>query len=533
MRRLLRSAPRGAAAFTVSSGAASAAGAAGAAAVRVGVRGPTDEEWARAEYRAWRLGAALPHAASARQEEHIGSTTSSSSQIGSRPTDARVLLSDPFHEKGGHAVEAPAIVQSAPASFRPDFKRVEELPGGAPLVDKTATCRVEAEFTDFVLVGSGGFANVFRVASRLDGRNYALKVQRCRALTDEIQEARCMASLPPHPSLVRYHTAWIDDARCARLDAVEAAGEESDEESEEEEEGDGDSTLDVQCVARRGSTPPAAPLRLFIQMEYCDAPTLQAVLQRECETGVRAPPQVRWRWVGAIADALSVLHERGWAHLDIKPANIFCTADGAAKLSDFGLALPNMAGGAAQQEEEAAEGCNGWTSNGWLPGSGRWHEGKAVSSAAGGGGTRMYAAPEVVQGGGACAASDLYSLGVVVAEVHGGFNTAMERAIVVSALAATAADGKRTTGAALRCQEATPLALQLLQPIPTARPRATEVRSFADGRAASHAAAQAASPPSRDAEIMARDDEIARLHALLAAATSHAPTATRAAVMAA
>jgi len=324
MRRLLRSAPRGAAAFTVSSGAASAAGAAGAAAVRVGVRGPTDEEWARAEYRAWRLGAALPHAASARQEEHIGSTTSSSSQIGSRPTDARVLLSDPFHEKGGHAVEAPAIVQSAPASFRPDFKRVEELPGGAPLVDKTATCRVEAEFTDFVLVGSGGFANVFRVASRLDGRNYALKVQRCRALTDEIQEARCMASLPPHPSLVRYHTAWIDDARCARLDAVEAAGEESDEESEEEEEGDGDSTLDVQCVARRGSTPPAAPLRLFIQMEYCDAPTLQAVLQRECETGVRAPPQVRWRWVGAIADALSVLHERGWAHLDIKPANIFC-----------------------------------------------------------------------------------------------------------------------------------------------------------------------------------------------------------------
>jgi len=75
--------------------------------------------------------------------------------------------------------------------------------------------------------------------------------------------------------------------------------------------------------------------------------------------------------------------------------------------------------------------------------------------------------------------------------------------------------------------------LQLLQPFPTARPRATEVRSFADGRAASHAAAQAASPPSRDAEIMARDDEIARLHALLAAATSHAPTATRAAVMAA
>lgn len=196
MRRLLRSAPRGAAAFTVSGGAA---GAAGTAAVRVGARGPTDEEWARVEYRAWRLGAALPHAASARQEEPIGNT---SSQIGSRPTDARVLLSDPFREKGGLAAEAPAIVQSAPASFRPDFKRVEGLPGapGAPVVDKTATCRVEAEFTDFVLVGSGGFANVFRAESRLDGRNYALKVQRCRALTNEIQARG--SSLPPshHPT---------------------------------------------------------------------------------------------------------------------------------------------------------------------------------------------------------------------------------------------------------------------------------------------------------------------------------------------
>jgi len=138
-----------------------------------------------------------------------------------------------------------------------------------------------------------------------------------------------------------------------------------------------------------------------------------------------------------------------------------------------------------------------------------------------GAGTRLYAAPELTCGHGVSCASDIFSLGVLAAEVHGGFTTAMERCVVVSALVAEAAardaSGDPLSGGGavprLQCDHAVALVLQLLRPEPTARPTADDVRrsvSMQEGGTAVGAS------EAYDA-LQAKDKEIAMLRALLAA----------------
>jgi serine/threonine-protein kinase len=72
----------------------------------------------------------------------------------------------------------------------------------------------------------------------------------------------------------------------------------------------------------------------YIAMEYVDGPTLDQVLSE-------ATPLAAERMFGILAQtavALDYAHSKGIVHRDIKPANIMLSADGTAKIADFGIA---------------------------------------------------------------------------------------------------------------------------------------------------------------------------------------------------
>jgi serine/threonine-protein kinase len=122
----------------------------------------------------------------------------------------------------------------------------------------------------------------------------------------------------------------------------------------------------------------------YIAMEYVDGPTLDQVLGE-------AQPLSPERMFGILAQtavALDYAHSKGIVHRDIKPANIMLTADGTAKIADFGIA-----------KITAAENL---TLTGAIVG------------------TPHYMSPEQVQGQGVDGRSDQFSLAVIAYEMLTG-----------------------------------------------------------------------------------------------------------------
>ena len=128
----------------------------------------------------------------------------------------------------------------------------------------------------------------------------------------------------------------------------------------------------------------------FIVMELVSGETLAQRLK----AGSLPVPEVAGLGM-QIAEALGAAHESGVLHRDLKPANIVLTARGRVKVLDFGLAKLVQSG-----VDSAAT---------TLP-----TVGDAVA------GTLAYMAPEVLLGEEVDAASDLFSLGVVLYEMATG-----------------------------------------------------------------------------------------------------------------
>ena len=118
----------------------------------------------------------------------------------------------------------------------------------------------------------------------------------------------------------------------------------------------------------------------FLALQYCPGGTLDQLL---LEKG-RLPKERASALVLDVAEGLAYTHDRSVLHRDVKPANVFLTVEGRAKLGDFGTGI--------FLAEDTTDRV----------------------------GTAFYMAPEIFEGGRATKRSDIYSLAVLAYEVLSG-----------------------------------------------------------------------------------------------------------------
>ncbi|KAM7521501.1 hypothetical protein LguiA_011403 [Lonicera macranthoides] len=148
--------------------------------------------------------------------------------------------------------------------------------------------RYRTDFHEIEKIGNGNFSTVFKVLKRIDGCKYAVKKSTKQLHQDTerrkaLMEVQALAALGSHENIVGYYTSWFENEQ------------------------------------------------LYIQMELCDQ-SLSIHRSSKLWTEREALEAMH-----QIAKALQFIHERGIAHLDVKPDNIY-VKNGIYKLGDFGCA---------------------------------------------------------------------------------------------------------------------------------------------------------------------------------------------------
>jgi eukaryotic-like serine/threonine-protein kinase len=121
----------------------------------------------------------------------------------------------------------------------------------------------------------------------------------------------------------------------------------------------------------------------YIAMEYLEGRSLKTIIQQEAPL----EPDRAIDLIIQVLRAARFAHRRGIIHRDLKPHNVIVDADGRAKVTDFGI---------------ARAGASDMTQTGSIMG------------------TAQYLSPEQAQGHSVSAASDIYSIGIMLYELLTG-----------------------------------------------------------------------------------------------------------------
>ncbi|VDD89047.1 unnamed protein product [Enterobius vermicularis] len=363
----------------------------------------------------------------------------------------------------------PAIVEAVPTvdqSLALSFHLCSFVLATEIRFSPLATSRYKADFRELELIGKGGFGKVYKVQSRIDNRQYAVKkisflLRKEEPMIKAISEVRTLASLQ-HKNIVRYFCAWAEldlegsagerhlqikevgttDSSSVHVsppdeiqegdDDVSAHGESflvpvsnnplkegrfwntSDDESNSVEDCNKSSSSSSTssavssadskaCVVYRSEVIPR--VTVYVQMELCTR-TLDDYFKARREVDQAFNENV----ISHLASALTYIHKQNIIHRDIKPCNLFLCDRSPdyprVLLGDFGLACrdTNIDEG---YETKQIDRC-----------STKYHSANV--------GTVMYSAPEQSS---SCydTSVDIYSAGIVAFELYCMTNTVMER----------------------------------------------------------------------------------------------------------
>ncbi|AAF02869.1 Similar to Wee1 protein kinase [Arabidopsis thaliana] len=150
--------------------------------------------------------------------------------------------------------------------------------------------RYLTDFHEIRQIGAGHFSRVFKVLKRMDGCLYAVKHSTRKLYLDSerrkaMMEVQALAALGFHENIVGYYSSWFENEQ------------------------------------------------LYIQLELCDH-SLSALPKK---SSLKVSEREILVIMHQIAKALHFVHEKGIAHLDVKPDNIYIK-NGVCKLGDFGCA---------------------------------------------------------------------------------------------------------------------------------------------------------------------------------------------------
>jgi tetratricopeptide (TPR) repeat protein len=155
--------------------------------------------------------------------------------------------------------------------------------------------------------------------------------------------------------------------------------------------------------------------QLFIVMEFVTGETLHDLISKG-----PLPVEQAIEIAGEIAEALDAAHDLRLVHRDLKPANVMTTTRGHVKVMDFGLAktMGSDAGAETQLEDKPAAQLT--------------DRGSRV-------GTPAYMSPEQIAGDAVDHRSDIFSFGVLLAEILTGVHP-FSRTTVAGTIAAVLSD---------------------------------------------------------------------------------------------